>query len=273
MEQQELTIDGFTFSYVRIGKGNRGIISFNGYEKTAQDFAENLLETQFPDNFSILCIDLFFHGKTKTPPNRIDKNQISVPELHEFIQQIISREQIKQPHLLGFSMGGKVALSLFSYFPKQYSQIRLLAPEGLKPVWWYGAVAGFPPFRAVYKYYIHKPYWYFFWMDTVRKLGLLSSSAVEFANEKMATPERRQFLYDVWMSIKNITPNFHNLKQLDDLEDRIRIWIGNKDRVVRPKKAFEFCDKLKLNPKKMVIELDAGHSILKPEFLRLIDFD
>ncbi|WP_170227043.1 alpha/beta fold hydrolase [Luteibaculum oceani] len=270
MEQQELTIDGFTFSYVRIGKGNKGIISFNGYEKTAIDFAENLLETEFPHHYTILCVDLFFHGKTIVPQKRVEKNQITPSELHVYIQKILTKENLVFPHLFGFSMGGKIALSLFSYHPEEYGNLYLLAPEGLKPIWWYGALASFPPFRSVYKYYIHHPYWYFFWMDLIKKIGLLSKSAVEFANEKMATPERRKFLYDVWMSIKKLKPSFPKLQTIPALEDRIQIFVGSKDRVVRATKAYEFCKNLGLNPKKVVKEFDAGHSILKPQYLREI---
>ncbi len=225
---------------------------------------QKLVDNGFEEHYDIFAIDFFFHGNSQYPPERIDKNQLKKEEFAAIISSFCADLNLEKPNLLGYSLGGKLCLILLEQLPKQFENAYLLAPDGLHKTWWYRVLLNFPPFRWVYCYYIKNPYWYFWWIRFLKQIGLLHAKAAGFAISEMATEERRQQVYDVWMVMKNMEPNYEQLRT-HNLTGRLKIAIGKYDRIIRPWKAKSFLGKVGLDKEKHLWLLDCGHNFLRQE--------
>lgn len=115
-------------SYQRFGNGRQPVICFHGYGEEAGAFA--FLEKAAGDRFSFFAFDLPFHGKTEW-------NEDIPFSTGELLEIVACEKYDKKPFLMGFSLGGRVALSLYETAPEKFCKLILLAPDGLKMNFWY----------------------------------------------------------------------------------------------------------------------------------------
>ncbi len=118
----------YKFNYVLIGDGDQPVILFlHGFMGSWQDFQEvaNLLQ----NDFCCLLVDLPGHGKTEVNCNldyRMERVAIAIIAL-------LGKLAIQQCFLVGYSMGGRLALYLAVYFPQYFQKVVLeSASPGLK---------------------------------------------------------------------------------------------------------------------------------------------
>ncbi|MCP5062622.1 MAG: 2-succinyl-6-hydroxy-2,4-cyclohexadiene-1-carboxylate synthase, partial [Ignavibacteriae bacterium] len=125
-----IEIDTLKF-FVKRKSSNRAttpIVFLHGF--TGSSFDWEFLFNKLPDGFEPIIIDLLGHGKTSTPKNF--KNY-SVKSQIEFLDKIFKKLNIAKPILVGYSMGGRLALSyLFSYTENVEAVILESTSFGLK---------------------------------------------------------------------------------------------------------------------------------------------
>src|SRR5215831_2285952 len=109
------------------GKGKKILCCFHGYGESSESFA--FLENYLGDEFSLLCIDLPFHGKTEWNEGTHFTPYELVLIINEILQQF--PESGPKIYLMGFSLGGRIALSLFETIPEKIGSLILLAADGL----------------------------------------------------------------------------------------------------------------------------------------------
>jgi len=90
---------------------------FTGSTKTWQRVIELL-----PDTVKIVTIDLLGHGKTESPK---DPSRYSMIEQVKDLEEIFQQLDLHDFTLLGYSMGGRVALSYAVRFPKRIKRLIL----------------------------------------------------------------------------------------------------------------------------------------------------
>lgn len=263
-----LTSNQLSLSYYRLGEGKRCLFAFNGFGKTAEELAHLLSETSLPQYFTIYCFDFFFHGKSNYPQSRVEKNTITKKEYAQLFKSFMNDEGISKFSLYGYSLGGKLALSLLEQLPEYIDKIFLSAPDGMKKIWWYQSVANFAPFKWIYKYYIKNPKWCFWWFDVLKSVKLLHPKAVHFAKTQMATAENRLKIFNVWMVLRNFEPNYDLLKNVGR-KNHINIFVGRYDRVIPAKNAETFINRVNFQHAEIEI-IDAGHLLQDPETLKRI---
>lgn len=110
----------YKFNYVLIGNLHKPAILFlHGFMGSWRDFQEvaNLLK----DDFCCLLIDLPGHGKTEV---NCDRNY-QMSEVAIAIITLLKKLEIKHCSLVGYSMGGRIALYLAVYFPQYFFKVVL----------------------------------------------------------------------------------------------------------------------------------------------------
>src|SRR5689334_10734332 len=117
MEPQLLRYKNSDIAWYRFGSGPRTAVCFHGYgeDGTSYEFLSKWAGSQY----SFIAIDLPFHGRTNwneglnfTPP---DLQQVVGDILRgENLQPVTSNQQLT---VLGFSLGGRIALSLYQSMP------------------------------------------------------------------------------------------------------------------------------------------------------------
>ena len=105
----------YKFNYVFVGHREKPVILFlHGFMGSWQDFQE--IANLVSDRFCCLLIDLPGHGKTEVKSDR----NYQMPEVAIAIITLLDRLNIQQCYLVGYSMGGRLALYLAIFFPQYF---------------------------------------------------------------------------------------------------------------------------------------------------------
>lgn len=82
--------------------------------------------------YQLILIDIIGHGKTESPAS---KERYQMEEVVEDIKSILQHLKIEKTHLLGYSMGGRLALSFAATYPDMVEKLILESSSpGLKTV-------------------------------------------------------------------------------------------------------------------------------------------
>ena len=115
-----MILDNYQFNYVLFGDRKQPIILFlHGFMGRGDDFLEiiNLISGQF----CCLVIDLPGHGKTEVKY----EHDYRMPNVAQAIINLLEKLRIKQCFLVGYSMGGRIALYLTIYFSQYFKRVIL----------------------------------------------------------------------------------------------------------------------------------------------------
>lgn len=116
----KIELNGVMYSYLEEGQG-QAVLLLHGFTGTKETW--NDLTNELKQNFRVISIDLLGHGETEIPEKE-DRYvmELAVADLNAFLEY----KQIEQIHLIGYSMGGRLAL----YFALKYqNKIRSLILE------------------------------------------------------------------------------------------------------------------------------------------------
>lgn len=118
-------VNDASYWYELYGKGHKEtLVLFHGF--TSRTTTWHPFITDFQKEFQVLMIDLPGHGKTKTPPRTMQSFSAD-------FEQILTKLSIDSCHLLGYSMGGRTALSFAMLYPERVKSLVLeSASPGLR---------------------------------------------------------------------------------------------------------------------------------------------
>ena len=256
-------------NYRSFGAGPLPIIAFHGFGRTGEDF--RVFEQALGDRFTIHAFDLPFHGGSASPSDRAI-TPFEPNELRDFFTAFADRIGADTFVLKGYSLGGRIALSMLETMPDRISRAVLIAPDGLHTKPWYRVFASLHWGRKRYAHFIDHPERMHRVADALRSVGVLSDKMHRFVIGQTDTREKRQLLHDVWLSFRHIEPD------LDRVADNIRahhvpvtLVFGAKDSVIRPRLAQRFQPKAPELISTMLI--DAGHQLLTPELAQRLRED
>ncbi|NCU17788.1 2-succinyl-6-hydroxy-2,4-cyclohexadiene-1-carboxylate synthase [Pallidibacillus pasinlerensis] len=127
IEKRLIDLNGINYSYFVAGKGEP-LLLFHGFTGTKNTWKPFI--NYWSDYFRVIAIDLPGHGDTESPES-INRYKIEsvVEDIHTFLEKL----KIDKAHLLGYSMGGRFALSFAILHPvKVHSLILESSSPGLK---------------------------------------------------------------------------------------------------------------------------------------------
>lgn len=96
------------------------LVLLHGFTGTTNTW--NKVIEYLPNTIKIVAIDLIGHGKTEAPK---DSSRYSMIEQVKDLEEIFNQLGLHYFNLLGYSMGGRVALSYAVRFPKRIKQLIL----------------------------------------------------------------------------------------------------------------------------------------------------
>src|SRR5690349_2218871 len=101
---------------------------FHGYGEEAGSFS--FLDKQAGQLYTFISIDLPFHGQTEWNEGL----NCTTSDLAQIIESILKLENLQHPtsnlqlSFIGFSLGGRVALTLYEKMPSKIEKLVLIAP-------------------------------------------------------------------------------------------------------------------------------------------------
>lgn len=116
MTELTFKINHDSYAYKLDGHGEV-IVLFHGFTST-QDTWDRVSEALI-DDYQVLTIDLPGHGKTKVAENK------TMNDFSDDFRALLDHLEIKKVHLLGYSMGGRTALSFANYYPEMIQSLIL----------------------------------------------------------------------------------------------------------------------------------------------------
>ncbi|MFM5887585.1 MAG: 2-succinyl-6-hydroxy-2,4-cyclohexadiene-1-carboxylate synthase [Dolichospermum sp.] len=115
-----MTKNKYQFHYSLNYHPHKPIILFlHGFMGNIYEF-DQVIKLLF-DDFSYLVIDLPGHGKTQV----LDDEYYTMPSTATAIIQLLDQLKIDQCYLIGYSLGGRLALYLTLYFPNRFIKVIL----------------------------------------------------------------------------------------------------------------------------------------------------
>ncbi|RWZ86639.1 MAG: alpha/beta fold hydrolase [Hydrotalea sp. AMD] len=253
--QEKLPFRNSYVQYYRIGNGPTLIIALHGYGEDGRSFS--FLENKLCTNYTIIAIDLPFHGGTVWREGfhftATDLWQIITTIANGYTQPLI---------ILGYSMGGRMALQLLQYFPEQIQKTILIAPDGLHHNKWHYLSTQTRVGNRLFKWAMQHPKPLFVCMEASCKIGLFNKSVFNFAHFYLDDANARKLLYERWTTLRKFQPNHKILKQnIRKYYVPIHLIFGQFDRVITPKYGFQF--KKGIASWVSIDIIAAGHQLLK----------
>jgi pimeloyl-ACP methyl ester carboxylesterase len=214
----------------------------------------------------ILAIDLPFHGETEWKGDLFfDPKKLPglIGDLLAVMPWTIACDRW---WLLGYSMGGRVALSLLQMIPEKIERVILLAPDGLKVNGWYWLATQTRMGNRLFRWAMQRPAAFFFLLRIAGKLKWVNAGVYKFIFWHIDDVRVRDELYNCWTVMRGFRPDIPLVRRnIREHHVVVRLLYGCHDRIIRAasgerfRKGIEsFCE---------VGVLDAGHGILHQRYL------
>jgi pimeloyl-ACP methyl ester carboxylesterase len=254
------------FHYSSCGTGVRLLFAFHGYGESAAGFA--FLEEALGRDFTIVALDMPFHGETDWKEEELF---FDAHDLMALLAEIAAGFSGREPGwaLLGYSMGGRVALQLLELAPDKVRRLVLLAPDGLFVNPWYWLATRTVAGNRFFRWTMKKPGWLFFLLRTENRLGLVNPSLFKFAAHYIDDDAERKALYTRWTTMRGFRPRLGPIAALIRQQAiPVDLLYGSYDRIIRSPSGERFCRRIAPNGR--LILLPAGHALLQPKFMEVI---
>ncbi|MES1197709.1 MAG: alpha/beta hydrolase [Chitinophagaceae bacterium] len=254
MENQLVQYKNSFINYYRFGSGPSVAVCFHGYGEDAMGF--DFLAKYDGGQYSFIAIDLPFHGRTEWKEGL----NFTSDDLLQILNEIPEVKNQKLT-LLGFSLGGRIALSLYQTIPEQIEKMILLAPDGLKVNFWYWLSTQTWIGNKLFSFTMKHPGWFFGFLKLLNKLRLVNSSVFKFVNYYIGDKAVRLLLYQRWMSLRKLKPGISLIKTfIIKYKTTVRLLYGKHDRIILPVRGEKFIKGIEDHCKLTVI--NSGHQVL-----------
>ncbi len=250
-------------SYYRYGSGPGVVICFHGYGENGSLFS--FFEDPVGKQYSFYAIDLPFHGLSSWS----NALPFTESDLSDIVLEILQRHchsSESQLTLMGFSLGGRVALSYYQTNPVVVKKMILLAPDGLKRNFWYALATQTRPGNRLFAYSMKKPAWFFALLKGLNKMGLVNASIFKFVNYYIGNENARRSLYQRWTGLRKLKPDIAAIKALiRQHQTPVRLVYGRYDRIIIPARGEKFRKGIEQHCTIRVI--NSGHQVVHANHL------
>ena len=209
------------------------------------------------NQYTIYSIDLFYHGKSSWLPR---SNPLQKEEWFATITRFLNERQIDNFSLVGFSLGGRFALTLIERFAHRIQEVILIAPDGIKPNRWYWLASHTCFGKYLLKTLILDPSLFLAALKVADRIRLANTGLLHFAIKNMSTVKQRYAVYHRWILLRNIQPNISEvIEECNSHVFSVNIYLGKHDQIVKEKPVLSFCKRLN---NKHLHFLPTGHHAL-----------
>lgn len=215
-----------TIHYLRWGNGPKVLLALHGYGLDGSCF----LHLDFLHNeYTVYSFHLPYHGGSTWE----GKTPLSPALWYDYIREWKQAHKIERYDVLGFSMGGKFALSVVDFDAKNIDRLILIAPDGVKRNFWYRLATHNFLTRGLFKLLVGKSSYFYTLSNMMGKLKLLPKITVKFAQKQMTTPKDRERGFLVWTNFRFLHTNLNTrLKTITENSIQVKLFTGIHDRVI-----------------------------------------
>lgn len=245
-------------SYRKAGSGPRLAVCFHGFMEDASAFPA--MAAYLPDH-TLVAFDLPFHGQT----NWREGLRLDVSEWIDIIAQCPD-VGARDYGLIGYSMGGKMALALYQARPEHVPFLWLIAPDGLKPDPWHHFATRTRIGHAVMKYNLRHPRGILRLLDILERSRLLNASIAKFVRYYMQDEPMREKVYQTWMTFRDFRPDAGQIRgQIHRHQTDVSMVFGRYDKLCPAARGQAFAEGMPTSIRLKILQ--AGHLLMRPQHL------
>jgi 2-succinyl-6-hydroxy-2,4-cyclohexadiene-1-carboxylate synthase len=120
-DKRYISLNGVGYHTVRYGLPEvPPLLLLHGFTGSGDSWAD--LIPAFSQQFSVITVDILGHGRSAAPA---DPNRYTMPHVAANLIALLDAWQIEHTALLGYSMGGRLALYLACHYPERFSKLIL----------------------------------------------------------------------------------------------------------------------------------------------------
>ena len=123
VEEKFLQIDGNKIRYLESGDSKKTIVLIHGLGASAERWDQVI--PLFADEYRVIVPDLIGFGYSDKP--LVD---YTTEFFSEFLEKFFVASDIKQPNLIGSSLGGQIIAEYASSHPQEIEKLVLVSPSG-----------------------------------------------------------------------------------------------------------------------------------------------
>jgi pimeloyl-ACP methyl ester carboxylesterase len=248
-----------TVHYTKQGEAGRILLCFHGYGWNCYNF-----DTVMPDlvrHFTVYSFDLFAHGESEWKEDR----ELETDDLRNIFSRFLESENIERFSLMGYSMGGRWALSLLNLYPYRSEAIYLVAADGLMHGTVIDILSRIRQSNKIINYLIRHPKIIFNGIKMGHVAGFIDRETMNFYMEKNDTREKREQVMRRIVLCKNLfVPGKVLLDKIWSHHIHLHLFYGAHDYIMPPILTSRFTKAL---GKHILHTLDDDHLlIIKPPF-------
>ncbi len=222
------------------GSGPAVMLAFHGFGQDGTAYAS--FQEQAGNGFTVYAIDLFLHGESQLIPGPL----LTKTDWHQLIMEFLRAQEIDRFSLMGFSLGGRFALTALEAFADRVDRLWLIAPDGITRSFWYGLATQSRAGRWLFRYTLRHLSVLNQAGHALVRVGLLNRTAMRFAERSLATPRQRKLVYDTWTQFRRIQPDLNRVAdRLNTHPITVRFVTGSFDRIVPGPYILPLADRLR----------------------------
>lgn len=224
--------ESIILSYKTLGSGDETLLAFHGFGHSKEDFS--MIEPFLSGKERIIAIDLFGHGEAFFPESRMKNEPISKDEWRILIEDILIREKVTKFHLIGYSLGGRMALVTFELFKERVKSVFLFSPDGLHKTRSFAFANESKIGRALFRAGIHnyqkvKPF-----VKFLHDFYLVPRSKARFILRQMENPKRIEMAKYVWSALSICWPDLNKIFDESTKNTQVVVLFGKYDPLIKP---------------------------------------
>ncbi len=238
--------------YKKIGHGTEILLAFHGIGQDFSAFKDFAIT--FRERYTTLLFDLPFHGENQ---HYTLGSWIKHEQLAQCLENVFLREGIDRFSVIGFSMGGRFALSAANSFAHRLIQLILIAPDGVEehPLFTFATRWKFS--RFLFKKVILHPNLMNKGSNLLVSLKVLNPSVQRFSLIMLDTPAKKRQILASWIAFRALKREKVLIEKLNQYAIKTSIFIGRFDKLLPLTKVKSFHQQLSHS---RLILLDSGHT-------------
>lgn len=253
------TFRGFQIEYTTFGEGSIPVLAFHGFGRRAEDF-KGFVSACRRDEY-LVAINLFAHEKSQWPQDRLLTDSLRLDEYAEMMRALLDHLACEKFALMGYSMGGRVALVTLQLFSDRITRMVLMASDGLKTNHLANFSTGTTFGRALHRSINQRPQLLLESANLAHRLKLIDKKMHRFVHVHMGSKISRDQVYAAWHIYRNFKPDLPQVAQI--INDRALpcvLIFGAYDSVIKPELGARFARMLQ--HKDALVILPVGHQLL-----------
>ena len=256
---QTFQSEGMVLEYEIIGDGPKAMFAFHGFGTSSEIF--RMLESSLGKRYTIYSFNLPYHGLSAVDHETL-LHGIDPIQLKKYFKNFLWHIHFSYFSLLGYSIGGKIALKLIELLPDEVQNVFLFAPDGIKISFWYRFITRTMPGKWMYGRLMEHPHRYIRFVNGFARVRLVHNRTASFVRSTLDTKEKRELVYKTWHCFRQLDPDIRKIQNIINIKNlNFHLFFGRHDKIISPSIGKKFTSRLR-NRNSLHI-LDSGHQLLK----------